>query len=181
MQNSIAQQPADEYADAKTREILAYLVDVPKRGKVLSDQFAGYSPDTFTMDWIDQIYKQTGQVPAILGCDWACGWNHRTPSEWIVDYSCNPFLKEHWKKGGLITVNMHLPNPSTLTGGGFKTGDSFCFPDLLNPYSDIGQRWDRFLDRIAQGLEDLQRAGVTVLLRPFHEMNGDWFYWGGQV
>jgi mannan endo-1,4-beta-mannosidase len=29
-------------------------------------------------------------------------------------------------------------------------------------------------------LSDLQSAGVTVLWRPLHEMNGDWFWWGNQ-
>lgn len=26
----------------------------------------------------------------------------------------------------------------------------------------------------------LQEAGVPVLWRPYHEMNGDWFWWGGK-
>ena len=148
---------------------------------MLSGQFAGYSPDTFSTDLIDQISSQTGQVPAILGCDWACGWNYRSPPENIIDYSCNPALKAHWNKGGLVTVNMHLPNPSSSNGGGYKDRGSLNFADLTNSNSETGKRWYRFLDRMAQGLDDLQRAGVTVLFRPLHEMNGDWFYWCNQV
>jgi mannan endo-1,4-beta-mannosidase len=34
---------------------------------------------------------------------------------------------------------------------------------------------------MALGLADLQQSGITVLFRPFHEMNGDWFFWGTQV
>ena len=33
---------------------------------------------------------------------------------------------------------------------------------------------------MAAGLQQLRDAGVVVLWRPFHEMNGDWFWWGGQ-
>ena len=36
------------------------------------------------------------------------------------------------------------------------------------------------LDTLAAGLKQLQDAGVVVLWRPFHEMNGDWFWWGGK-
>jgi mannan endo-1,4-beta-mannosidase len=36
------------------------------------------------------------------------------------------------------------------------------------------------LDRIADGLQQLQTNGVVVLWRPFHEMNGDWFWWDGK-
>ncbi len=34
------------------------------------------------------------------------------------------------------------------------------------------------LDEIAIYLADLRDAGVPVLWRPYHEMNGDWFWWG---
>jgi hypothetical protein len=30
------------------------------------------------------------------------------------------------------------------------------------------------LDELAQPLIELQRAGVVVLFRPFHEQNGNW-------
>lgn len=76
---------------------------------------------------------------------------------------------------------MHLPNPASPNGGRFNDRYSINFGDLTNQYTETGQRWHRFLDRIAEGLTDLQQAGVTVLFRPFHEMNGDWFYWCSQV
>jgi hypothetical protein len=30
-------------------------------------------------------------------------------------------------------------------------------------------------------LEELRDAGVVVLRRPFHKMNGDWVWWGGKA
>ena len=36
------------------------------------------------------------------------------------------------------------------------------------------------LDLIAAGLQELKDAGVVVLWRPFHEMNGGWFWWGAK-
>jgi mannan endo-1,4-beta-mannosidase len=150
-------------------------------GKLLSGQFGGYSPDTFNTNDINEIQRQTSQTPAILGCDYACGWNKKTPPQNIIDYSCNPSLKDHWNKGGLVTVNMHLPNPVTTDGGAYKERLNLNFADLLNTNNPTGQRWRAMMDRIAAGLDDLQRAGVTVLYRPLHEMNGDWFYWCDQV
>ena len=153
----------------------------PFIGKVLSGQFAGYSPDTFNTNQIDEIARQTGQIPAILGCDYACGWNYKTPPQDLIDYSCNPALKTHWSLGGLVTINMHLPNPVSASGGGIKDKWNLNFADLINTGTQTGQRWRLFLDRMAQGLDDLQQSGVTVLFRPFHEMNGEWFFWGAQV
>ena len=34
---------------------------------------------------------------------------------------------------------------------------------------------------IAGFLKQLQDAHVPVLWRPYHEMNGDWFWWGGRT
>ena len=42
------------------------------------------------------------------------------------------------------------------------------------------ERWMRQLDDLADGLQVLQTAGVVVLWRPLHEMNGGWFWWGAQ-
>ncbi|CAF1022566.1 unnamed protein product [Adineta steineri] len=175
-----AEQPADRAANEKTKQILTYIAQLPQQGKVLSGQFAGYSPDTFNTQQIDEIAGQTGQVPAILGCDYACGWNYKSPPQDIIDYTCNSALKEHWNKGGLVTINMHLPNPVSAYGGGYKDRMNLNFADITNTNTETGQRWRLFLDRLAEGLNDLQQAGVTVLFRPLHEMNGDWFYWCNQ-
>ena len=51
---------------------------------------------------------------------------------------------------------------------------------LLAPGTETYRRWMKQLDTIADGLEELQRAGVVVLWRPFHEVNGDWFWWGAK-
>ncbi len=51
---------------------------------------------------------------------------------------------------------------------------------LLTPGNETHDRWMKELDTIAAGLKELQDANVVVLWRPFHEMNGGWFWWGAQ-
>ncbi|CAF1486757.1 unnamed protein product, partial [Didymodactylos carnosus] len=106
---------------------------VPVGSKVLSDLFGGYSPDTFTRKHFDQLAALTGHRPAIMGCDYACGWNNNNNPENIIDFSCNPSLKNHWSKGGFVTVNMHLPNPVFFNGGGFNNRGNLNFNDLTQP------------------------------------------------
>jgi mannan endo-1,4-beta-mannosidase len=36
------------------------------------------------------------------------------------------------------------------------------------------------LDKMAAGLQQLQASNVVAIWRPFHEMNGAWFWWGAQ-
>ena len=37
------------------------------------------------------------------------------------------------------------------------------------------------MDDVAGLLRELQDEGVVVLWRPYHEMNGGWFWWGGKT
>ncbi|MBN2312775.1 MAG: hypothetical protein JXM79_02530 [Sedimentisphaerales bacterium] len=50
--------------------------------------------------------------------------------------------------------------------------------DIITPGRPGYDVWMRQLDLIAHGLQELEDEGVVVLFRPFHEMNGKWFWWG---
>ena len=54
------------------------------------------------------------------------------------------------------------------------------FRDILTPGTDLYKRWAKQVDEIAFYLKQLQDANVPVMWRPYHEMNGDWFWWGGR-
>ncbi|MFX4093049.1 glycosyl hydrolase, partial [Streptococcus suis] len=47
-----------------------------------------------------------------------------------------------------------------------------------DPSTVEGKRLEALLSKIADGLTQLKNQGVTVLFRPLHEMNGEWFWWG---
>lgn len=43
----------------------------------------------------------------------------------------------------------------------------------------LNTNWKRRMDEYARFLQQLADAGVSVLLRPFHEMNQHVFWWAG--
>ncbi|MFH1198374.1 MAG: glycosyl hydrolase [bacterium] len=49
---------------------------------------------------------------------------------------------------------------------------------LITPGTKINERWKSQVDVIAWFLKQLREAHVPVLWRPYHEMNGGWFWWG---
>ncbi|HVU24484.1 MAG TPA: glycosyl hydrolase [Opitutus sp.] len=55
------------------------------------------------------------------------------------------------------------------------------FQAVLTPGTDLYNHWCEQVDRIAGFLQQLQNAHVPVLWRPYHEMNGTWFWWGGRT
>jgi len=62
-------------------------------------------------------------------------------------------------------------------------GDLVRFAEVngvLTPGTELYRRWCSQVDAIAIYLKQLEKARVPVLWRPYHEMNGDWFWWGGR-
>jgi mannan endo-1,4-beta-mannosidase len=55
------------------------------------------------------------------------------------------------------------------------------FKDLLTPGTILYQNWCTQVDSVAFYLKKLQEAQIPVLWRPYHEMNGSWFWWGGRI
>ncbi len=52
--------------------------------------------------------------------------------------------------------------------------------DVTTPGTDLFQHWCAQVDVIAGFLKQLQDAHIPVLWRPYHEMNGQWFWRGGR-
>jgi mannan endo-1,4-beta-mannosidase len=52
--------------------------------------------------------------------------------------------------------------------------------DLLTPRTPLHERWCAQVDVIAGFLSQLREARVPVLWRPYPELNGEWFWWGGR-
>ena len=50
--------------------------------------------------------------------------------------------------------------------------------ELVTPGSSLNKRWLAQLDVVAGYLKILRDNNIPVLWRPYHEMNGKWFWWG---
>ena len=71
-------------------------------------------------------------------------------------------------------------SPDSLASVQGRLPDS-QFKEILTPGTRLNKKWAAQVDTIAVYLKKLQDAHVPVLWRPYHEMNGDWFWWGGRV
>jgi mannan endo-1,4-beta-mannosidase len=154
---------------------------------VLTGHFAGYSEQTFNMMQTTAVKNLANdEWPGILSGDymnWSrTDWGGNASTTYCADqisYGCNSDLIKYYRAGGLVTISIHMPNPFYSTGETVKTEISNTdYASLTNHSSTYGARWEDMLDNIAAGLKELQDAGVPVLFRPLHEMNGDWFWWG---
>jgi len=157
------------------------LADAAAADKVIVGQFVGHGTHGGSgyLSQIEQPSRQWGRMPALAGADY--GMN----AERAPDLSAaNEALIRHGKRGGLVTVSCHSWNPTHAGAAATANGKPNAMDlrpvdlwKLVDPATDTGKTWLRELDRIADGLKVLDRAGVKVLWRPFHEMNGAGFWW----
>ncbi len=89
------------------------------------------------------------------------------------------------RKGHIITLMWHCPRPEK--GDRCEYRDLWAAPgditdewwkNLITPGTELHAIWKKQIDTIAPYLKRLQEAGVPILWRPYHEMNGVWFWWG---
>lgn len=153
-------------ANEVTKNIYSYLCDLYGKGSLGAQQESIWmnSPE-YEMDY---IYGASGKYPAIRGLDYM-----NDDFDGVNGRAC-----EWWNRGGLVTICWH-------TGSDFS-GE---WKDAMN---DIITDWDAAvtngtpenkqlidgMDKAAQALSELQDKGVTVIWRPFHEFDGQWFWWG---
>lgn len=170
-------QTANPNASPEARDVLKFLYGLTSRpdNRVISGQFVGHPhpgiPEAYGQ-YVGELHKETGEWVGMVGVDY-----DRLEDGERVDLSViNQPLIEHWNKGGLVTVSWHARNP--WTGG--STRDRTVegkFLDLIKPGTEVNQTWMKQLEQAADGLDELQAAGVVVLWRPFHEANGKSFWW----
>lgn len=77
--------------------------------------------------------------------------------------------------GTVLTASWHAPNPHT--GGPYNDRSWHDLGALLEDTPAATAFWADYAEQLGVLLE-LQAAGVAVVFRPFHEVNGDWFWWG---
>lgn len=119
---------------------------------------------------IAKIHDMTGKWVGMVGGDY---WWFGDTDPGGISYAFNDLAIEWGKRGGLATLILSMPY------GGGPSQQPARQVDLAN----LGPNDAAFvatIDRVAVGLAKLRDAGVIVLLRPYHELNGNWFWWGSQ-
>jgi mannan endo-1,4-beta-mannosidase len=131
-----------------------------------------------------EMYKLTGRYPAVFGQDFGFSapgtWDGINFRQRIVDEAIR-----RSSEGFIITLMWHAVRPTDNEPVVFEESikgrlTDAQWRDLMTPGTAIHEKWKSQVDVIAWFLAQLREAAVPVLWRPYHEMNGDWFWWCGK-
>lgn len=148
-------------------DLIAYLKQI-EGTHTISGQYV----ETGDLSPIKAIHASTGQWLGLISGDYF-HYEQRTGAP-VTSFNASAIA--YWKAGGLVALNLHMPNPTT--GGPVHDVSGLDSEGLLTPGTATNTAFMDSLSRVAEGLKELQAAGVVVIFRPYHENGGDWFWWG---
>ncbi len=148
-------EPVNPNLDAPAREVLAYLESVYQHKTLCGYNVYVHTPDD---------YEQTGMHAAIWGRD----------MQWLGDLS---EIVDHARRHRyILTLHWHwfFDGDSAWTGKRKKPVD---VGRLVTPGTPEHAQAMKEMAGVADKLEVLRDAGIPVLWRPLHEIDGGWFWW----
>ncbi len=174
--------PADKKATKETINLYRSLKKIPGKGFLFGHQDdLAYGVGWKYVPGKSDIKEVTGDYPAVYG--WELG---RIETDNPVNIDSVPFdkmkqfIRDGYQRGGVITISWHLNNP--LTGKSAWDPARGTVASIL-PGGAKNNLYKEWLDKIASFMLDLKGAHgeyIPVIFRLFHELNGNWFWWGGK-
>jgi mannan endo-1,4-beta-mannosidase len=176
-----APEPVNPHATPEARALLAYLNSISGKATIAGQ----HNYPNVGARWTDMAYDLTGRYPGLFGGDFGFSGGEDKDST-LSRPAMIEEVKRQYRNGAVVTLTWHEVRPTDDEPVTFHQSVQGHLTDaewkeLLTPGSPLNQRWCVQVDVVAGYLKQLQDAHVPVLFRPYHEMNGKWFWWGGRA
>lgn len=174
-ESKIKYQPVNPNASKETISLLNYFYSISGKN-ILSGQ---HNYPHQRLESTDSVIAITGKTPAIWGCDFIAPQNgQKNTQQDVVDEA----IRQH-KKGSIITLMYHQVKPFDADSLGFVRSVKGRVTDeewnqIITPGTDYNKMLIEKIDNVAGYLKQLKEMNIPVLWRPYHEMNGMWFWYG---
>jgi mannan endo-1,4-beta-mannosidase len=182
-----AAQPAkaqliDTEATAETRALFRNLKMLSREHTLFGHQHAteyghGWYGDADRSD----VKSVTGSHPAVIGVD-LMGLSGQSEEQIQRNFNAlRDNIVATYNRGGVTTVAWHFNNPASE--GGFYWKDSVSKPaiQLMLPGASHHEEYKSILKRVARlahAVKGKDGSLAPLIFRPYHEMDGNWFWWG---
>lgn len=172
----------DKRATKETKMLYENLKSISKKHILFGHQHAleyghGWSGEANRSD----VKSVTGSHPAVIGIDFS-GFSGQ-PREQIEHTKA--ILKKDvintYERGGITTVSWHFINPVSNAGFYWKDSTSVAAMSKIKPGGSHHEQYKEILKTIADFAHSVKAKDgrlVPMIFRPFHEYDGDWFWWG---
>lgn len=172
---------SDPDATKQTKALYANLKKLAKKGVSFGHQHATeYGHGWFGDEDRSDVKSIVGSHPAVIGIDFM-GLSGRPDSEISKEkVRLKKVIEDHYNRGGVITIAWHINNP--VAGGGFNAtrGMPKSVKEILpgGTHHAAFQKILRDVADVAKSCVGKDGNPVPMIFRPWHEFDGNWFWWG---
>ncbi len=132
---------------------------------------------TLVSSGLEYFKSVTGEYPSMFALDVAavCGYirNQDDDQLHLVEE-----LTKYAARGGVIQAHSHMSCPTMPFTWREGTLNYSQWDELFVEGSELNNSFFEELRITADFFELLDKNGVPVIWRPYHEINGNWFWWG---
>lgn len=172
--------PIDPLATKETVNLYNNLKKLMNKGVMFGHQDdLAYGVNWKYVPGKSDIKEVTGDYPAVYG--WELGHleiGHPVNLDSVPFDKMKSFIRQAYDRGGVVTISWHLRNP--LTGKTAWDPAAGTVASVL-PEGEKHAVYKNWLDKLSAfilSLKGKNGAYIPVIFRPFHELNGSWFWWG---
>ncbi len=168
--------PVNPNASSEARELLSFLYSL--KGNYTLSGVHNYAEHLSI--YSDSFRAITGHYPVIWGSDLSSIGEGYYNRQKVIDEAVRQY-----KKGSIITLMSHQARPYESEPVDFRKSVQGSFSDLqwkelVTTGTEMNRMWLGKIDTLAGFLKELRDKHIPVLWRPYHEMNGIWFWWGNK-
>ncbi len=175
------QLPADKHATTETINLYNNLKKNLNKGVLIGHQDdLAYGYNWKYIDGRSDVKDVTGDYPAVIGFELGrIELGHPENLDSVPFDKMRMFIKDAYARGSVITISWHLNNP--LTGKtAWEPSPKETVVSAL-PGNEKNSLYNSWLDKVAAFFSSLKGSHgeyIPIIFRPFHELNGSWFWWG---
>lgn len=172
--------PSDAHATKQTINLYHNLKKLINKGIMLGHQDdLAYGVGWKYVTGKSDVKEVTGDYPAVYGFELGrLELDHQVNIDSVPFDSMRNYIRTVYERGGIVTLSWHLNNP--LTGKTAWDPAPGTVASIL-PGGEKNELYKSWLDKVASfivTLKDKNGVPIPVILRLFHELNGNWFWWG---
>lgn len=129
------------------------------------------------------VKSVTGSHPAVVGFDFNALFGRSDAGAQRTTNALRKLIGDTYNRGGVSTIAWHFSNPVSATN--FYWNDSTASPAVKHiiPGGSHHHKYKQILATVARFALSCKGADSTLapmIFRPFHEFDGDWFWWGAR-
>jgi mannan endo-1,4-beta-mannosidase len=172
----------DANATKETKALFYNLKKLSEKHILFGHQHAteyghGWFGDTDRSD----VKSVTGSHPAVIGVDFSGLSGKPAASIERTKQALQKTIVNTYNRGGVTTVAWHFNNPVSNTSFYWADSGSVAAVPYILPGGSYHQKYKEILANIADVARSCKGKDGTLapmIFRPFHEFDGDWFWWG---